>query len=1787
MAAASHPLHPFHLQQTQLYAQQLGQLQHQQPNSAAANALTLQQQQQVVAQQQQMLHSNSQYHMLGMAQAQAANGHYPLQSGLTAQLTAMHQQLTQHSGQHGQHAQQQQNLGSSLSVHQQGVLQQGAAAHLVSSIGYPALGAAGGVSGGNPYQATQMGAQGFSGLGGMLAQSGAANNQAGAGGTSLGQLHLATQSSQASSNSIATTSATMGMNLGLSFGFGSTVPNDPNASPLHSSTSGPSSAAQALMAQLGSAGRPNPGSPFQMNFQGGAPSFSGENISGPPVSQAGGGSYHIATTNPQVPSSSAGGAYSAGGPFGGDPPTHLTRMPSYMSSAGPQSGAVAGAGLGLGGLSGMSLGGLAPGSHPQFSSGAGLGAQTIRQNLLAAQTVQQAAQRQREIAAASAAAGTKPNSGANPGVGNGGNGGNGPAPAQSQDSNRAGGSPARRTTGKDDEDDRGASGGGGTRGPVGSALAGNAFSNNGSGGATGIARTGIAPSGPDDEPERDSKKMLDIYIHDYLTKRKFTAAARAFSEEAGLGGAASPGHDVPEGFLYEWWTTFWDSNAARSRSIGSTTGGPASPPTHSTPSFLDSLSGRSAGGAVGLRVSAMPALNTQNASNADLHSATPTSAPPVTGQTKLSSVQGAQTGTIGNSPDINRDGGVQSSNSGADGSFEDLSPAQLQAILGALGLTGKDPTQLNYHERQMVLALQRHGSAAVAPTHPSASNFNGTDNGMGGSGQLQGGSFIQQSTIAQISAGAHKMFNIPQQQNALGGGLGGGQQQTNTATRQQQPIMAQNQNPQLEGSSQNVRSEALSGSQHGFTGIPSQNPSPTPPVNSAQQQALAIQQLQMQQQSQQVESPVHRQKFVNRQSSSGSLGQGSTPTGVGQLQHQYSQMTTQGMLADSVASASGEVNRLKQVYAHQLQAQHLQALHQQSTGLRDQATAHGMAMMNGSAFAQRPPSSQANVSGTGGLMVGGNGLTNSGQAQAQQEFHQTQLGGYNAGIATANGIIGANGMNVGAFAQNGTGNAMDPFHSYRLMLNRGQMQPGLANGIAGVGPAGVQAHFMGGDQRVMSGQPPFLDQRLLAMSNGVNGNIGLAGNPATQAQLAMIQSQLRHQQQQQLLRSSQSDLNSVGGTPQSPASPHYPSSSSPGANQAPFGGATTGAKRKRKATEHFSKKQSTTSTSGPATPQPTPDPPTPLTVPLESGGFHMDGSTDLHSHGFATQRMIDLKHDAEAYGEANQCGLQDSDIATPVNSASEFGSVMGGMMGNEDIDNDYGMEWLAGEAGVNPSIVLGGSGDWGSGMEDGLLPDSSHDVMTSQISGLSRKGDESASRKVHGTLLADLKSHNNKVATCALDASSRTLASGGHDRKVIIWDILKGSPSSVSKRFVLENHQQAVNTVRFSNFCSAVVGDTDTALSHVLNELPLMLATSSMDKTVRVYPITSAETCPEPIKTFLDHRASVTAVDFCPYVAVGNEGTPMDVEKYDSSLRINIFCGSLDAEGELKVWSPLTGKCEKSIKLPSKTAYSSNPLRFRPANRLSGTLTVSAQTTIAAAIASSLNLVDFAIPLHDKTSAPPLQVASNRKASSANLSASLLSATTDSEASILVYSTPHAKNIMSLDWSSDGQWLTTASDDILCLWEVGQSVIDGCKLVAQQPISNGKVSSCAFLQEQAPLLPGSSDASSPPRIVFGEFEKLYVWDPSTGMASSSGSPYGKFGGSGGGLSVSALTSQEKDLTSAISGLACVGTWLIEERDQGEGDTAEEQSSAGGRRTLVLASASSGKESNLKLWEVVG
>ncbi|XP_052206576.1 transcriptional corepressor LEUNIG-like [Diospyros lotus] len=150
----------------------------------------------------------------------------------------------------------------------------------------------------------------------------------------------------------------------------------------------------------------------------------------------------------------------------------------------------------------------------------------------------------------------------------------------------------------------------------------------------------------------------------------------------------------------------------------------------------------------------------------------------------------------------------------------------------------------------------------------------------------------------------------------------------------------------------------------------------------------------------------------------------------------------------------------------------------------------------------------------------------------------------------------------------------------------------------------------------------------------------------------------------------------------------------------------------------------------------------------------------------------------------------------------------------------------------------------------------------------------------------------SKVVCCHFSSDGKLLASGGHDKKAVLWytDTLK--PKST-----LEEHSALVTDVRFS---------------------PSMqrLATSSFDKTVRVW---DADNPGYSLRTFTGHSASVMSLDFHPN-------------------KDDLIC-SCDGDGQIRYWSINNGNCAGVFK--GGTAQ----VRFQP--RLGRYLAAAAENVVS------------------------------------------------------------------------------------------------------------------------------------------------------------------------------------------------------------------------------------------------
>ncbi|GMQ03276.1 hypothetical protein CsSME_00049147 [Camellia sinensis var. sinensis] len=160
------------------------------------------------------------------------------------------------------------------------------------------------------------------------------------------------------------------------------------------------------------------------------------------------------------------------------------------------------------------------------------------------------------------------------------------------------------------------------------------------------------------------------------------------------------------------------------------------------------------------------------------------------------------------------------------------------------------------------------------------------------------------------------------------------------------------------------------------------------------------------------------------------------------------------------------------------------------------------------------------------------------------------------------------------------------------------------------------------------------------------------------------------------------------------------------------------------------------------------------------------------------------------------------------------------------------------------------------------------------------------------TEINSVRASTNKVVCCHFSSDGKLLASGGHDKKAVLWytDTLKAKST-------LEEHSSLITDVRFSPSIAR-------------------LATSSFDKTVRVW---DADNPGYSLRTFTGHSASVMSLDFHPN-------------------KDDLIC-SCDGDGEIRYWSINNGSCARVLK--GGTAQ----MRFQP--RLGRYLAAAAENLVS------------------------------------------------------------------------------------------------------------------------------------------------------------------------------------------------------------------------------------------------
>ncbi|GAB2232507.1 hypothetical protein Droror1_Dr00011544 [Drosera rotundifolia] len=132
------------------------------------------------------------------------------------------------------------------------------------------------------------------------------------------------------------------------------------------------------------------------------------------------------------------------------------------------------------------------------------------------------------------------------------------------------------------------------------------------------------------------------------------------------------------------------------------------------------------------------------------------------------------------------------------------------------------------------------------------------------------------------------------------------------------------------------------------------------------------------------------------------------------------------------------------------------------------------------------------------------------------------------------------------------------------------------------------------------------------------------------------------------------------------------------------------------------------------------------------------------------------------------------------------------------------------------------------------------------------------------TVIASIQASTSKVTCCRFSPDGKLLATGGQDKKAVLWYTDSQKPKAS-----LEEHSLMITDICFGPGRS-------------------WLATSSFDKTVRVWDAGNTD---NSLHTFSGHSTSVWSLDFHPN-------------------REDLICSS-DANGEIRYWTIIDGSCAK------------------------------------------------------------------------------------------------------------------------------------------------------------------------------------------------------------------------------------------------------------------------------------
>eukprot|EP00850_Spirogloea_muscicola_P006577 SM000031S11586 [mRNA] locus=s31:546684:552777:+ [translate_table: standard] len=344
---------------------------------------------------------------------------------------------------------------------------------------------------------------------------------------------------------------------------------------------------------------------------------------------------------------------------------------------------------------------------------------------------------------------------------------------------------------------------------------------------------------------------------------------------------------------------------------------------------------------------------------------------------------------------------------------------------------------------------------------------------------------------------------------------------------------------------------------------------------------------------------------------------------------------------------------------------------------------------------------------------------------------------------------------------------------------------------------------------------------------------------------------------------------------------------SPSANSAGTGKASGKGGRKRKGGPATSSgpahSTGTQNTTGPAATSPT----TPTTHNNANNTSNAGGTSGVgpttggggSSGGPAAVDVVNLPGMAAALHHSNSVNNKHGNIL--------FGS-NGGGAGGDTLSSPVN-QLVKPPAGLEASCIseLSINGDLERFADDGSLDDNVESFLSAEeadtreaLFGSTKRNSTGHSAEVKGFTFNEvckLRASTNKVVCCHFSSDGKVLATAGHDKTAVLWNM-----DTFQKRSTLEEHSLLITDVRFSPSSTR-------------------LATSSFDKIVRVW---DSDNPTFSMRVFSGHQTSVMSLDFHP----NNE---------------DLLC-SCDGDSEIRYWSVNGGHCTRVFK------GAMSQMRFQP-----------------------------------------------------------------------------------------------------------------------------------------------------------------------------------------------------------------------------------------------------------------